>query len=250
MNAFFTCFTTEARLFLRNIMGFFFTFLFPPLAIILFGAMFGNEPTPYFGGLGSMDVSVPGYAGMIMAVTGLMCLPLTLAEYKDQGIYKRFDATPAGKGIVLASQLVVNFVMTALGIAVLLATGYILYQIRITGTPPMIVASLLLGTASTFALGFFIAAASPNQKIANLLSFTLYFLMLFLSGATMPMEMMSETINKISLLLPLTHVVKMLTSTFAGKPINEYSCHLLIVAGCLIVFGAAGALLYKRKRWS
>ena len=44
-----------------------------------------------------MDVSVPAYSAMIIGVTGLMAFPLTLAGYKESRIYKRFDATPAGR---------------------------------------------------------------------------------------------------------------------------------------------------------
>jgi len=50
----------QAKLFLREPMGAFFTLLFAPLVLILFGFIYGNDPEPLFGGRGSMDISVPG----------------------------------------------------------------------------------------------------------------------------------------------------------------------------------------------
>ena len=51
----------ELKLFLREPVGCFFTLLFPPLLLLLFGSIYGNEPTPMFGGRGTVDVSLPAY---------------------------------------------------------------------------------------------------------------------------------------------------------------------------------------------
>ncbi len=81
-----------------------------------------------------MDVSVPAYAVMVMGVTGLMSLPLTMSGYKEKKIYKRFDATPVGKRTIMLAQVVVNLIMTLIGIVILLAAGRLLYQIQIKGS--------------------------------------------------------------------------------------------------------------------
>ena len=79
-------FRIEALLFLRDFYGFFFTFVFPLLMLLLYGSIYGNDPSAYFGGRGTMDVSVPAYSAMIIGVTGLMAFPLTLAGYKESRI--------------------------------------------------------------------------------------------------------------------------------------------------------------------
>ena len=97
-------FRIEAVLYCRDVFSAFFTFAFPVLMLVLFGSIYGNAPTAYFDGLGSIDVSVPAYCAMVLAVVGIMAFPLTLAQYKERKIYKRFDATPLGKGAVIAVQ--------------------------------------------------------------------------------------------------------------------------------------------------
>ena len=59
-----------------------------------------------------MCIRDSAYSVMVIGVTGLMAFPLTLAGYKENQIYKRFDATPAGKGLIILSQIAVNFLMT------------------------------------------------------------------------------------------------------------------------------------------
>ena len=62
--------------------------------LLIFGGIYGNEPQALTGGLGTVDLMIPAYICMIVAVTGLMSLPLTIASYREQKILKRFMATP------------------------------------------------------------------------------------------------------------------------------------------------------------
>jgi len=78
------------KLYLREPISTFFTLAFPPLCVVLFGAMYGNEPTPLLGGHGSMDVSMPGYTAMILGTVGLMGVPITISGYRETGVLRRF----------------------------------------------------------------------------------------------------------------------------------------------------------------
>lgn len=240
----------ESRLYLRNFFGFFFTFAFPVLMLVLYGSVYGNQPSAYFGGLGAMDVSVPAYSAMIVGVTGLMAFPLTIAAYKEEKVYKRFDATPAGKGIVIAAQAAVNLGMTLAGFALLFLVGKAAYHIRISGSFCSIAAALLLSIAAIFALGFFFTAIAPTAKLSNLLCYVAYFVMIFLSGATMPKELFPEGVRRFAQFLPLTHAVNVLQASFRGAPFREYRASALVLGLVLLCCGGAGALLYKKKSWA
>ena len=240
-------FHIEALLFLRDFYGFFFTFVFPLL--MLYGSIYGNDPSAYFGGRGTMDVSVPAYSAMIIGVTGLMAFPLTLAGYKESRIYKRFDATPAGKGVVIAAQVLVNLLMTLAGFALLFAAGKLVYDIKTEGSFWAILGALLLSIGAVFSLGFFFTAIARDMKISNLLCYVSYFVMIFLSGATMPKEMFPEAVKKFSAWLPLTYVVELLQGVFLGAAFEEYRKSLVVLGTILIVCTASGAALYRRKSW-
>ena len=118
--------TMELKLFTREFFGFFFALVFPVLMLVLFGSIYGNTPIYPGADAKAMDVSVPAYSVMVIGVTGLMSLPLTLSNCKEKKIYKRFDATPVGKKNIISAQIFVNFLMTLVGIIILIAAGKIL----------------------------------------------------------------------------------------------------------------------------
>lgn len=242
-------FKIELILYTRDFFGFFFTFAFPVLMLLLFGSIYGNEPSTFMNGLGTMDVSVPAYSAMIVGVTGLMAFPLTLANYKDKKIYKRFDATPLGKGIMIGVQTSVNLMMTILGFALLFVVGKLVYNIHIEGNWFMISLALLVSIAAIFSIGFLFTAISPTVHINNLLCYTSYFIMIFLSGATMPKELFPDSIKSISAFLPLTHAVNVLQGTFRNAAISEYRSSMIILGGITVICVTTGAFFYKKKSW-
>ncbi|MCA9922802.1 MAG: hypothetical protein KC421_10535, partial [Anaerolineales bacterium] len=131
MNAFLKMTWTELKLTLREPMGSFFTLIFPVMLLVLFGSIFGNEPSSFLGGYGQVDLSVPGYIGMIIGTVGMLGIPITLSNYREQGILRRYRATPIQPGIVLWSQVAVNVLMTLLGIGLLVLVAGLFYDLRI-----------------------------------------------------------------------------------------------------------------------
>lgn len=85
---------TELKLFMRDPLAAFFTLVFPLMMLVLFGSIFGNEPDPDLGGRGQVDVSVPGYIGVIIATTAIMGLPINLASYRAGGVLRRSGPRP------------------------------------------------------------------------------------------------------------------------------------------------------------
>lgn len=245
----FTC-RIEFILMVRNFFGFFFGLIFPLMMLLLFGTIFGNQSISPGSNLRMMDLSIPGYAVMVMGVAGLMSFPLTLAECKEKKIYKRFDATPVGKRHIILAQVTVNLLLTALGIAILLIAGKLLYQIQIRGDALSITAAALHSIAAMFAMGFLFTAVGKDAKLTHLLCYLFYFVMLFLSGATMPSMLFPESIRKLSKLLPMTHAVDLMQGVFSGDSLRVHGSELLILGGLCLVFYGTGAYLYAKRDWT
>lgn len=240
----------ELRLFMREFFSLFFALVFPVLMLILFGSIYGNTPIYEDANVGMMDISVPAYSVMVIGVTGLMSLPLTLSGYKEKKIYKRFDATPVGKRSIMLAQVAVNFIMTLIGIVILLVAGRLIYHIQITGSPLLICISMLFSIAAMFSMGFLFTAIGKDLKSATLLCYIFYFVMLFLSGATIPDMLFPDTIKKISALLPMTYAVDFMQGSFAGDSLSQHGTELLVLGGVAVICTAAGAVLYRRKDWT
>jgi len=237
---------TEIKLFLREPMGAFFTLAFPLMMLFLFGAIYGNDPSPYFNGYGTVDVSVPAYTAMIISTTGIMGLSITMAAYREKGILRRLRATPLQPQIILIAQVSVIFIMTAVGMFLLILAGKLAFDLRFDGNPISVALAFVLSSLSFFSLGFVLAAVMPNARTAQVVGMVIFYPMLFLSGAGLPLELLPEGILKFSKFLPLTHVVTLLRGLWIGGTWNQHTTEVIVLVSMLI-----GGVLISAKafRW-
>jgi ABC-2 type transport system permease protein len=235
---------TEMKLFLREPMAVFFTLVFPLMMLFLFGSIFGNEPDPDLGGRGSVDVSVPGYAAVIIATAGLLGLPITLASYRAQGVLRRFRATPIHPHVVLVAQLAVHLLVVTAGSLLLVVAGRLAFGLHLPSATGATLIAFLASAASIFALGFMLASVLPNARTAQAVGMTMLFPMMFLSGAALPRQLLSETMQDVARALPLTHVVNLIDDAWTGAGWNVPALGVLAV---VLVIGAG--VSFRVFRW-
>ena len=235
----------EWKLNMRNFVNVFFSLIFPIMMLLLFGSIYDNDPSPYYGGHGSVDMSTPGYINMVVAVAGLMTLPITLSQYRERKILKRFMATPIKPFDILVSQLIVNGIITLIGTALLIIVAKIGFDLKFYGNVFEVALAMILITLSIFAIGLFIAGITKNAKAALAISYVVYFPMLFLSGATLPLAFMPEAIITISKFLPLTYGVELLQGLWLGGSLGEYLNQIAILSGIFVVFGGLSLVTFK-----
>jgi ABC-2 type transport system permease protein len=236
----------EAKLFLREPVGAFFTLVFPLMMLFLFGSIYGNIPSQYFGGRGTVDVSVPAYTAMIIATTSLVGLTITMASYREKGILRRLRTTPVSPLVVLLAQVIVLFLMTALGMLLLVVAGRLVYQMRFDGNAFSVLVGFILCCLSFFAIGFVLAGLMPTARTAQVVGMVILYPMLFLSGAGFPRELLPETILKISRFLPLTYVVTLLRGLWIGDAFSLHLSEVFVLLGILVL----GVLIsIKTFRW-
>jgi len=236
----------EVKLFLREPVGAFFTLAFPLMMLFLFGSIYGNTPTPMFGGYGTIDISVPAYTAMIIATSGLMSITITMAAYRENGVLRRLRTTPISPLIILAAQVIVVFAMTSLGMVLLIVAGKLVYHVRFEGNAFSVLAGFVLSSLSFFGIGFILAGLMPNARTAQIVGMVLLYPMLFLSGAGFPRELLPEAIKKVSTFLPLTYVVNLLRGLWIGEPWSKHLLNIGVLAGMLIIGVVISA---KTFRW-
>jgi ABC-2 type transport system permease protein len=236
----------EAKLFMREPLGMFFTLGFPLMMLFLFGSIYGNAPSRMFAGRGTIDISVPAYTAMIIGTTGLMSTTITLATYRENGVLRRLRTTPVSPLTVLGAQVIVLFLMTALGMVLLVVAGKLVYQMRFEGNPLSVLAGFTLSSLSFFAIGLVLAGLMPTARTAQVVGMVLLYPMLFLSGAGFPRELLPEAIKQVSTFLPLTYVVDLLRGLWIGETWGQHLTAALVLAALLV----AGVLLSIRVfRW-
>ena len=236
----------EIKLFLREPMATFFTLIFPLMLLFVFGSIFGNKPQAFIGGFGSVDVSVPAYASMIIATSGLLSLTITLASYREKGILRRLSVAPLRPEAILISQVTVFLLMTILGLLFLFIAAKVFYGLRFKGNFLSVLGAFVLSSMSFFSLGFLLASILPTARTAQIVSMALFYPMLFLSGAAIPRELLPESVRRVAQVLPLSHVVNLLRGLWIGESWGKKSTAVVVLAGILIVSVLVSA---KTFRW-
>jgi ABC-2 type transport system permease protein len=237
---------TELRLSLRNFIYVFFAFVFPPMMLLLFGSIYGNDPTPFYHGHGAVDVLTPGYMGMVLGVSGIMGLPMQLSEYRQRKVLKRFKATPISTGTIMIPHFAANSVLCIAGMIILILVGKLVFRLHFFGNVFSFSAAFFISVMSIFSIGFLIAAIAPNNRAASAMSYLAYFPMLFLSGATMPLQIMPKSIVAVSRFIPLTYCVKILQGTWMGDPLGNFvKPIILLLAVSGLCLGASSRIF----RW-
>ncbi len=235
----------QMKLYLREPIATFFTIFYAPMVLLLFGAIYGNEPTPLFGGRGTMDITVPSYIGLIIVTVGFIGLPIGTAAARESGVLRRFRATPLHPLAYVVSDIVSYLLMTMLGVLLLILTGKLVFNIRFEGNILSVLAGFLLGTTSFFALGYLIAGLSPTARIAQTVGMVLAFPMMFISGASIPLEVLPARVQAISRYIPLTHVVTLMKGLWFGEAWNQHWTEVAVLVGCLLVGGAVAARTFR-----
>lgn len=246
MKALGTLVWVELKLYLRQPSAAFFSLVFPLLLLFMFGSIYGNKPSPFFGGRGMIDVSAPAYAAIIMGSTGLMSISIIVSTYRERGILRRFRATPLRPAAIIEAQVTVNYLMTLAGALVLMTGARLVYHMRFKGTVGTAFLGFTLSTLSFFAIGFVVASVARTSRMAQTMAMILYFPNIFLSGATVPKELFPPAMRTLSKALPMTHVVNLLQGLWNGDPWSKHLAEVAVLAGLLVVGAVVST---KTFRW-
>ncbi len=230
----------EMKLFLREPAATFFTIVFAPMLLLLFGTIYGNKPTPFFGGRGMVDVMVPSYIAFIIISVAFMGIPTATAANREAGVLRRFRTTPVRPAAYIVSNI------TLLGVMALVAVGKVVYGMKFEGNVFSVWAGFTLGSLAFFVLGYLIAGIAPTARVAQAIGMVAAFPMMFLSGSAIPLEVLSQSVRNISRFIPLTYVVTLMRGLWAGAGWGKHLTETAVLGGLLL----AGMFLSARLfRW-
>ncbi len=235
----------ELKLFFREPVGTFFTLVFPLMMLFLFGSIYGNEPSPMFNGRGTLDISIPAYTALIISTSGLMSINITMSTYREKGILRRLQTTPVRPMMILAAQVIVVFLMTTLGMVLLILAGQLVYHVQFEGNAWSVFGGFVLSSLSFFGLGFILASLMPTARTAQIVGMVFLYPMMFLSGAGFPKELLPDSMKAISKFLPLTYVVNLLRGLWIGESWSQHWLDVTVLVGLLFIGVLVSSLIFK-----
>ncbi|RME89327.1 MAG: ABC transporter permease [Anaerolineae bacterium] len=238
----------QIKLFLREPVAFFFTLAFPPMLLLLFGAAFGNEIDPaYNTEYGFIDYYTPALMALIAGTVGLMSVPVKTASERETGVLKRFQATPLKAETVMMADLLTHLGINLLSALFTTLTGYLVYDLALPQRPMAVLGAVVLGALGFAGFGYLLAALLPTARAAQIAGSALFFPMMFLSGASIPLEMLPSWLQRVAEVLPMTRMVHLVTGLWLWPESQGLVRDALLLAVMAVIGLVAAGRLF---RWS
>lgn len=237
--------TTETKLFFREPLGVFFALMFPPILLVILGAIPAmREPDKALGGLRMIDLYAPIIVGLAIAMFALNGLPQQFATYREKGVLRRMRTTPVKPAVMLGAQLLMATIMSVCVLVAVLAIGRFAFDVRLPEQPLAYLVGYVLCAVAMFAIGLLVASLAPSGKGAGAIGSVLFFPVLFFGGLWAPRDTMSDWLRRASDFTPLGAGVQSLQDAAAGH--WPQLLHIGVMLGWTIV---AGGLAARYFRW-
>ena len=243
MNEFRALIVAEARLLFRDPVTWLAAIVLPSAVLLIFGGVFAPfQPDPALGGRRWIDLFVPSLVVITTGTLGIQTLPVRLATYREKGVLRRLATTPVHPARVLAAQLCLYAVVSAVALVLLIAVANIAYAVPLPGDPIAYVAAFTLGMTGLFSIGLLVAAIAPSARAATSIAIPLFFAVMFLGGVYLPRVLLPEVLQRIGELTPPG--VQGLQDAWLG--IAPQPSPLAVMA---LITAVAGTLAVRMFRW-
>lgn len=210
----------ELRLFLREPMTVIFALALPLIFLFVLGGVFGNTPNAkVYGGHGPLDYYVPAYIGLVWAAIGLLAVPVHLARYREDGVLRRLRASAAPAWATFGAQVIVAAMIALAGAVLVIVAAVLAYGIHRPQSVAGVAAAWMLSGIVFSALAILLACI-PTSRGALGAGLGLFFVMMMLSGAGPPFEVMTHVMRDISNALPLTYTTRVMQAPWLGSALD------------------------------
>jgi ABC-2 type transport system permease protein len=220
--------------FVRRRTAVFFTFFFPAILIVIFGALVGSQA----GGLFSEDpvYYVPGYLAVVVLFTPLSRVSSAVARHREGNRFEKLATTPLAPAEWLAAETLVNAGLVGAASALVLALLALL-----TGAEIALSVALLpavgLGIVLFCGIGALLGSIADSQDGAIAASNGIGLPLIFLSETFVPPDILPAWFRPLVALSPLTYFARATRSALTGGSPGVSMAVLAVLAVAAFVLG-------------
>ena len=214
-----------------------------PLSQVLFFTFLGTFAT----GRDTAQFYVIGNAVQIAAVSGIYGVTLSIGGDRWNGTLPYLFGTPANRLVLFVGRAFIHVIDGMLGVVIAFVWGVLLLGVDLSRTSlPALGLTILITTFSTSGLGLLMGCLSLVTLNVMFINNTVYFALLILSGANVPIASLPAWLQALSGVLPLTRGIASARAIIAGQSLAQVAP---LLAGEFLI-GAIYVLLgYTLFRW-
>ncbi|MDQ3044132.1 MAG: ABC transporter permease [Chloroflexota bacterium] len=194
-----------------------------------------------------IDFFVPGILAMSLMNSGVIGFSTAFVTYRERGILRRIKVTPFPLWSFILARVLSQLIVAVAQALILIGLAALVFGLRPSGNPLLILAVLVLGALTFLALGFAIAAIARTTETAASYANLVTFPMLFLSGVFFSVENAPGWLQPLTRLLPLRYLVDALRGPMTQSAgLSQIWLDLLILVA---TFAVAMAFALRFFRW-
>jgi ABC-type multidrug transport system permease subunit len=192
------------------------------------------------------DWLIPGVLAMNMMFSALFGVGYVIVRYRKNGVLKRLKATPLTAFEFLAAQVASRlWLIVSITTLIFTATEWLI-GFRVFGSHLNLLIVFTLGAISLISLGLMVAARTASEELAGGLLNMITWPMMFLSGVWFSLEGLHPLLQKLALILPLTHVIEGARAIMIdGAGLLDVAGHLIALIGMSGLFLSIGAYTFR-----
>ena len=197
-------------------------------------------------GFGTVDYMFPAYIFLISLVMGLSSLPLIVSKNYETKSIARYSFTPLKKYQYLISLYLGNYITVLISTIIMLIVAKTIYDISFPSSLNILNMILMLFFISIgiSSFGIFIASIVKGFQATLSISLLVYFCLLFITGATVPMPVLPEIFQKISGFIPFSHMVMLLQNIWLEYD-NNLILHITVTGFSFLCLFTLGLITFK-----
>lgn len=191
-----------------------FSFAFPVMLLVLFGAIFDGEAAP---GVTYTQYFVTGIIAAGLLSVSFQTLAIQIPIERDRGVLKRLAGTPMPKAAYFVGKVIMVVVVGVLETALLLAVAWLAYGVALPATPAKWLTFAwvsLLGIAACTLCGIAFSSVPRDGKRAPALVTPVALVLQFISGVFFVFTMLPGWMQVFASLFPLKWMTQGMRSVF------------------------------------
>lgn len=142
---------------------------------------------------------LPGLIGFILVLTAVVSTSMTIVREKERGTMEQIAVSPVRPLELILGKTVPYLLISLLAASMILFLGYLLFDIRITGSIVLLYAGILILVAGALGQGLLISTVTDSQQVAFMISvFSSLLPSFLLSGFVFPISNMPPLLQVIS----------------------------------------------------
>lgn len=207
------------------------------------------EPTTWYNpDLRTAVFIVPGLVGVILTMTLVMFTAMAIARERERGTLEQLIVSPIRSGELTVGKIIPYIGVGYLQMSLILVVGSWVFAVPIVGSIGLLYALSVFFIAASLAIGLFFSTLAKTQQQAMQMSFFFLLPNILLSGFMFPWEAMPAPARWLSLMLPLTHYLRVIRGiVLKGASFMELRSELIWLAGITLVLIIVVSMRFKKK---